>query len=271
MSLLSLIKEGLSSASKASTRIWTKHGKEIMVYGGVGLMAVSDILTVGATIKATRAIEEYKEEISQNDKEAKMEPKEMVKKTAKYYVPAITSFTIGAVGIIVGFRSAVTNGATAFAAYQMTDKALNELKKATKEELPEKKQKKINERVVQNRIVSNPPQTDNIVNTGRGNILFQDPFDERMYFRADEQFVRHAVFELNKDMNNSIENTVPASAFYKHLGLESFPLMDDYLWDANDGEIECEIEYTSMGDLEPCGYIVFYNQPIYSGESKYDY
>ena len=97
--------KGAIARTKAKAK---KHAPEIMVAVGVANIFISIGLAIDGTRRATKAIDEKKEAISKAEhkpvKEVILTKKEVIKTTAKYYIPTAISAALATSCIISANR-----------------------------------------------------------------------------------------------------------------------------------------------------------------------
>ena len=101
-----------------------KHSPEILTGLGIAGMFGSIIFTVQATVKATKAVENKKRELNKE----KLNSREIVSVSWKYYIPTVVSFVSGAACVLGSDTITKKRTAAIAAAYSITETALTEYK-----------------------------------------------------------------------------------------------------------------------------------------------
>lgn len=247
----------LHTVTEAGKTIWDTHGTKIMFYGGLACTGVATILAADGAIKANDVLAKKKAE-----SEEELTMKEQIKTVAPHYIPAFALWTVGAAAQIGGFKTEVTNGVSALAAYKMAEMAKEELEKSTKNVIGEKKVQKIREDIVQQHRVSHPVTQSKIVLTGNGDQLFYEPYSNQ-YFKSSIDSVRKAVDEINNYIYSSPEDMATINNFYNALRIpNNLAWGDDFIFSSNN-PLKLEFEYTGDDAGNPVAELWFVNSPMY--------
>lgn len=192
-----------------------RHSPEILTGFGIAGMLTTTVLAVGATPKALKAIEEKKDEICENE----LTPVEVVKATWKYYVPAGTMFVFSTACLIgAGSVNAKRNAALA-AACKLSETAFTEYREKVVETMGEKKEKTVREKIAKDHIEALDIKDEDIINTGRGSVLFLDPYTQRAFY-SDWNIIEKAANEINKRMLHDINGYASLNEWYDEIGLD---------------------------------------------------
>ena len=125
---------GMISAARIAI---VKHGPDILTAAGVIGLVVSGIMAVSQTPKAVDILRNHEEEVGE------LTTKEVIVDCWKYYLPSVSLAVLSVGSIIFARRIDAKRMAAWAAAYQMSENALVRLKESVKDELGEKKLKKI--------------------------------------------------------------------------------------------------------------------------------
>lgn len=239
-----------------------KRSPEILTGIGIAGMITTTVLAVKATPKALRLIEEEKriqnrellDEARKNGDEEcakidKLKPIEVIKVAWKPYIPAMVT---GAASItcLIGASSVNAKRNAALAtAYELSKTALTEYKEKVVEEIGEKKEKIIRDKIDQDHLDKNPASKNNIVITNNGEQLCYDGVSGR-YFKSDLEAIKAAVNRINREM--VYDNYVSLSDFYDELGLERTDVSDNLGWNLDSGFIEISFGTRMADDGRPC-------------------
>ena len=168
------------------------------------------VLAVKATPAAIRDIQEAQSELLEISK------LDIVKLTWHHYIPAalIGGATIAS---IVGVQSInMKRQAALVGLWSLTDRAFLEYKAKVIETLGEKKEQKIVDEIVEERMQNADNFNKEIIVTGQGTHRFKDTISGR-YFEGDLESVRSAVNDINFQCINEMYASV--NDVYRLLGL----------------------------------------------------
>lgn len=143
--------------------------------------------------------------------------KEWLEKNWRKLVPVGVSSVLTA-GCILGASKASSRRTAAItAAYSISEKAFAEYKDAIVEELGERKEKAVRDKIAQNHVDQAPPSSQVIIG-GSGPVICREEFTGR-YFNSDIETLRKAVNEINAQLNR--DDWAYLSDFYDRIGLAS--------------------------------------------------
>lgn len=247
-----------SKAISGGKTIWDTHGTKIMFYGGVICTGVATFLAADGAIKAKEALEEAKEE-----SEESLTIKEQTKIIAPKIAPAVGVWAVGALSACGGFKTEVTNGASAVAAYQLSELARAELEKATKEKVPKSKVNEINKGIVaQHRELYSTKDT-RIVGTGLGDALFFEPWSHT-YFKSSVKAIEQAVELFNSRLYVDENGEISFNEWLGILGLPSNGEWgEDFIFTC-ENPMSVDFIYDKADDGTPCGELYYGNRPQYT-------
>jgi hypothetical protein len=232
-------------------RFLAHHSPLILTGLGVSGVVTTAVLAVKATPKALQILEEEKEHLDQIEKEqnAWMCKFEVVKLVGPEYVPAI-GMGLATCACIIGAHNIHTRRNAALASlYALSEKTLIAFQEKVVEDYSEGKLQKLKDGVVQKKIEQNPPSTDKVVLTGKGDHLFHDSHSGR-YFRSSVDAVKIAFLKLSTLFTS--DNFVTLNELYYELGLDPVKMGDMVGWHAEGGNIEPSFTTAlTLGD-EPC-------------------
>lgn len=236
-----------------------KHEPEILMGMGISGLIFSTVWAVKATVKATRAVINYKD--SKNiDKVTK---KEVIKLTWRYYWPVVASTAISIPLIIAGNRVSNKRYAALAAAYSISETALLEYQEKTRDLLGEKKAREIQESIDSDKINKTYTGTNQIIMTGNGESLFYEPLSGR-YFKSNWNDIAKAANELNAQALSELVSQITLNEWFDRLGLEDTEVGDIMGWEL-DGKpynlIDISISSHITKDNIPCGAISYRRTP----------
>lgn len=234
-----------------------KKSPEILIGLGVAGMITTTVLAVKATPKAMKLIEEAKQA---KETEEDLKPVEVVKATWKCYIPAAVTGVVS-IACLIGANSVNARRNAALAtAYKLSETALSEYKEKVVEEIGEKKEKLIREKISQEHLDKNPASKNTIVITNNGDALCYDGVSGR-YFKSSINKIEKAINDLNRTM--TYDMYVSLSEFYDALGLEHTDVSDRLGWNLDDGLLEIEFDTRFADDGTPCITLEYRVKPRY--------
>lgn len=202
----------------------------------VGVVTTT-VLTIKATPEAMKIIEEEKQ------KKEEITKVEVVKLTWQCYIPTAIMGGI-TIACMVGATSInLKRNAAIVALYSLSKDNLKEYQEKVKEFVGDKKAEEIKDEIMKDRIEYNPYNTEQVIQTGKGNTLCYDSFSGR-YFTNDIENIRRIVNDLNWTMLSDMR--VSLNDFYYALGLGPVKMGDDYGWD-----IDRPIDMKFSSQLQP--------------------
>lgn len=252
-------KATIAKLIKNAQRAMSKHSPEILTGIGIAGMITTTVLAVKATPKATKLIEEKREELHLEPDE-KLAVVETVKTTWKCYVPAVIT---GATSIacIIGASSVNARRNAALAtAYNLSATALSEYKEKVVETIGEKKEKIIRDKIAEDHVKQNPVNQSPIIFTGKGTTRCMDMVTKQR-FVSDIEEMRKIVNDLNERMLR--DDYVSLSDFYYEVGLDTTSVSDDLGWNiGTTGLIKLDFDATIDTDGVPCIVVDYTVAPI---------
>ncbi len=243
-----------------------KKSPQILLGIGVAGGITTTVLAVKATPKAIRLLQEARYlkrggELTDSDSEEDLPlltPIEVIKATWKCYVPAAITGGLS-IACILGANSVHARRNAAIAtAYKLSETAFSEYKEKVVEEIGEKKEKVIRDKVNQEHVNERP--VTSVVFTGSGKTLCYDGVSGR-YFESDIAFIQKAVNEINRDM--TYDMYVSLSDFYDKLGLPHTDVSDDLGWNLDQGLVEVDFGSTIAPNGTPCVTLSYRVAPRY--------
>lgn len=171
----------ISAIAKSAKAGIIKHGPDLLTaFGTIGLI-VSGIMAVSQTPKAVDILRKHEEELEEDES---LTVKEVVADTWKCYLPSLILGVTSVASIIFARRIDARRMAAWAAAYQMSENALVRTKDAVKDELGERKLKKIEDAAGNKFMEEHPIEPSNILRTGNGEHLFCDYYSGRYFYSS---------------------------------------------------------------------------------------
>jgi hypothetical protein len=266
-----------------ATDVISKNSPAILTgIGAVGLVTTV-VLAVKATPKAIcliqdRAWEKYKEEVPNKDIEyhewLDVEPKtyqykaemkklgwkEVFKVTWKSYIPAAAVGIVTITCIIFSNHISSRRNAALVSLYTLTESAFKEYQNKIVETIGKNKELKVRDDISGDKIKENPVSKNEVIITGKGEVLCYDSLSGR-YFKSDIEQIRKMINDLNRDLLN--DNFVTLNEFYDAIGLMPIRLGDDIGWDVNKGMIDVRFSTQLSENDTPCLVLEYTIEPKY--------
>ena len=222
-----------------------KHSPEFLTGLGITGMITSTVLAVKATPKALTLIDDQKLRLG----EEKLSPIETIKAAWKPYIPAGALSLISISCILGATNINLRRNAALATAYTLSEKTLINYRNKVIDAIGEKKEKKIQEEIAQEKVNNNKINDSQIIVTSQGNTLCMDSISGR-YFRSDIETIKKAVNELNRQL--VFEHYISLNEFYDKLNLKHIKNGSDMGWNLDDGLIEVYFNTALADNDEPC-------------------
>lgn len=206
------------------TKTLTEFSPSILtIFGSVGLVA-SVGLAIGATVKATRIVDEHKDEIDQMPRK-QYKVAETVRLTWKCYVP-VTIVGGASLGCIIGANSInLKRNAALMATYVATENKLKDCQNWITEAVAGKSEKKDGDE-------SEEKDSKPLIFDGH-KVLCKDGFSGRLFETTLSQ-IRTAESRMNQMM--PYEYKVTVNELYDNLDLERIEAAEHFGWDLERGD-----------------------------------
>ena len=217
----------------------SKYSPTILAISSSALAAASVAAAVYATPKALDAIE----------RDRARTPKEVIRTTWKYYIPAVALFSASVV--CTGSSIGIVNKRTSalHAAVNISEASLANYKLHTKKLLGEK-EKIIRDGINEDYVQDHPVKDDCVIDTGFGKTLCLEETCGQ-YFYSDIDKIKSAINRLNERMLNY--DYVTLNELYSEYGIKETSLGNDFGWDmSRDGLIELRPTSCLTSNGRPC-------------------
>lgn len=250
-------KLNLSAILKDAKTAIVKHSPEILTGIGIAGMITTTVLAVKATPKALRLLED-----ARYDKGEELTVQEKVKAAWKPYIPAIAT-GVASSACLIGANSVNARRNAALAtAYQLSTTAFSEYKEQVVETLGEKKEEAIKEKVAKKKVEQNPPESKEVIITGKGTTLCFDVAFGR-YFESDIETIKRSINALNYRLLSEVY--VSLNDFYDELGIDRIDVGEDLGWNVGrDGMVEVSFGTAMSTDNRPCITLQYHVAPRYN-------
>ena len=224
----------------------SKNSPSILTGLAVGGLFTTVAFAVKATPKALDLIDTLYRD---SDKEEYPTKLDMIKISWKVYIPA-ACMGAATIACIIGSNSINQRRNAALATvYDLTEAAFKEYKKKVVETIGKNKELKLRDDISGDHIKQNPPGNNEIIITGKGEVLCYDSLSGR-YFDSDIEQVRKAINELNKEFLSDM--WVSLNDLYYALGLSGIALGDKMGWDLDQGLVDVTFSSQVSEDDRPC-------------------
>ena len=229
----------------------SKHSPEILTAIGVVGMITTTVLAVKATPKALEKIEEKKEELNLEPAD-NLTTVETVKAAWKPYIPAVVT-GVFATGCLIAANSVHAKRYAGLAtAYQISTTALNEYREKVVETIGEKKERVVHDKIAEDRVKKNPPETQEVYVVEGNKTLTYDVLSGR-YFMSDRSLIERVQHELNRKMDRGIEHSISLNEFYTEIGLPQIPVGNQVGWAIGTNNDMIDIYFSStLTEQGPC-------------------
>lgn len=175
--------------------------------------------------------------------------REIVKYTWKSYIPTAIMGLV-TIGCIVGaHKEHLRRNAALVSLYSLTETAFKEYKEKVVETIGKNKELKVRDDISADRIKHNPVGDNEIIFTGKGEMLCYDSMSGR-YFKTDIEKVRKAQNELNRRLMS--EMFISLNEFYDELGLSHIRLGEEMGWNIDKDLINITFSAQLTEKEEPC-------------------
>lgn len=251
----------ISDIGKNLAGLISENSPTILSSLAIGGLISTAVLSVKATPKALSLIEaeierldieEYEKPRLRSDVESlprMFSVRDTIRITWKCYIPA-ASIALASVVCIVQSNSINSRRIAAVAgAYTIAERALHEYQSKVVETIGKNKELRIRDEIASDRIKENPPGTNQVGITGKGDILCYDSISGR-YFKSSVEHIRQVINNLNNRLMSEMYITL--NELYYDLGLPRTSIGDDLVWDLAKGLIEIRFSTQLSEDQEPC-------------------
>lgn len=264
--------ESLTQTVKNLGGVISKNSPTILTGAAVAGLITTTILGIKATPKAISVLDDYTwnlylDEGLDEDKvpfsewvvwKTKNDPtpkKDIFKLTWKLFIPTVAVGTATIICIIGSNRISLRRNAALASLYGLTQTAFSEYKAKVVETIGKNKELKVRDDISGDRVKNNPPSRNEVILTGKGEVLCYDSLSGR-YFKMDIEKLRKIINELNRDLISDM--FLSLNELYDAIGLDRIKLGEDIGWDVNKGMIEIDFSAQLTEDDTPC-IVINYN------------
>lgn len=233
-----------------------KHSPEILTGLGITGMLSSMVLAVKATPKALTLINEQKKNLNKED----LSSIEVIKTVWKTYLPS-GILSVLSISCILGATSInLRRNAAIATAYTLSERTLINYRNKVIDAIGEKKEKKIQEELAQDKVNKNKIDDKQVIITSNGETLCMDSLSGR-YFKSDIETIRKAVNDLNRQL--TFQQYISLNDFYDELGLKHIKNGSYMGWNLDDGLIEVYFNTALADNGQPCIVVEYDISPRY--------
>lgn len=254
MNLLKVLDNDIVSIEKLTK----KHSPELLT--GLGIIGFG--ATIISTVKATRKVDAELRRIDMTMPEDTPKKEEVwikAKAVTPIVAPTIILGASSVACVISSHKTMAARLASATAAYEIRNKAFSEYKEAVIEEIGEKKEQKIRDKVAEKRVQES---TYDIPQPVTATQLFMEE-STGQYFRSSREDILQAVMRFQKDL--MVENYMTVSEFFDYLNVDELrhtPLTDATGFN-NETGIEVYFSVAQASNGEPVSVLCYRDLPLY--------
>lgn len=263
--------DSISNIAKNLGGVISENSPTILTSLAVAGLISTSVLAVKATPKALFLIDDhlykqYGEDMygehgnTVSERLASIPKRELIRVTWKCYIPA------GAVGlasiccIIYANQIHLRRTAALASLYGITEATLKEYQSKVIETIGKSKELKVRDEIAGDRVKANPPGSNQVIITNKGDVICYDSLTGR-YFKSSVEQIRRALNKLNQRLMS--EMFISLNELYYELGLANTKLGDDLGWDLDKGLIEISFSTTLTEQEEPCLVLNYEVSPKY--------
>lgn len=234
-----------------------KHSPEILLGFGIGGMITTVVLSVAATVKAVKAVDERHKQMRKTPK-----TREIIKTSWKYYIPAFITGT-ASIACLIGSNTVNSKRNAALAtAYALSESAFKRYGEKVVETIGEKKERQIREKVSEEIVSEHPVNESRVILASNGETLCYDEISDN-YFMSDMNRIQKAANDINRRLRD--EMFIPLNDFYCELGLGNAKCGNLLGWYIEKGYLEVKFDTQLSNDGRPALVMMYKVYP------KYDY
>lgn len=202
-----------------------------LILTGIGVAGVltTAVLTGKATVKATRLIDRHPYVEMGGGTARPIDNREKFTLVWQLYIPATITGIVTVGAVIASHQIGARRTAAMAGAYVLSSEAFKEYREKVSETMGKKKERAVQDAVVQDRLNSHP--VGEIITTGKGSTLCLEPFSMR-YFHSSRDDLMWAQNSLNHTVIN--HQYASLTDFYNLIGLDRTQMSDDLGWNSDE-------------------------------------
>jgi len=229
---------------------------------GVTGIATTVILAVRATPKALYLLEEEKlKRDPKGNTDISLDKLDVVKVTWKCYIPAALVGLGTVTCFIMAHSINMRRNAALAGLFTVSEAALREYQEKVIEVIGRNKEEKIHDALVQDHLDQNPVSKNEVIITGKGEVLFYDSWSGR-YFKSDMEKVRKSQNDLNHDLLGG-DMYLSLNSFYDELGIVRIKGGEEIGWTFDEGMLDIHFTSKITDTGIPCIVIEYKIKPVF--------
>lgn len=185
-----------------------------------------------------------------------LEPKDLIKRYWKDFIPPITTGTLTIVCILGANHIGTRRAAGLAAAYSLSERAFTEYREKVVERVGVKQEQSVRDEIAQDRVSATPGSREVIISGTK--VLCLDSYTGR-YFESDMETLKKAQNDTNYQILNDMYATL--TDFYDRIGLAKTRFSDEVGW-SNSELLELEFSTALTDDQKPCLVVTFKASPV---------
>lgn len=238
------------------------HSTTLLTGAGVAGTIATAYLTGRASFRAADLIGKEKSIINtaveENQDPVTLSKTETFQLVWVQYIPPVAVGILTIASIITANRISSKKIAALVVASGVSERAFQEYKDKVVEKLGARQDQKIRDEVAQDRVLTNPGNSREIVIAGTGEVLCFDTLTGR-YFQSTVEEIKRAENRVNYEIIHY--NSASLSMFYEEIGLPPTDYTDSVGWSMNN-PMEVQFSTVMSQDNRPCLSINFSRNPI---------
>ena len=240
------------------TKGFVKYSPQILTGLGSAGMVTTVLMAIKTAPKANLIVDDIVAEKGED-----LTTKEKVKTYGKIYWPVIAMGALSLTCFIGSNWCSHRHYVTLEAAYAIASNSLKTYQDKVIEVAGKKTAEKIDEKIVEEKIIAAPPQESKIIVTDKGKTLFFDLWSGR-YFESDMEAVRRAINNCNKYMIDN--DDLSLNQLYSELGMPETDMGDFMGWSVSCNSLLdiSMIPKLLDGDDRPVIALKFEEAPMYN-------
>lgn len=238
----------------------TKHYSPQLL---TGLGIVGFGATIVSTVKATREVDKALKSIDISEDTPK---KEVIWKKTKVVAPIVAPpviLGVSSVGCILGANKIQSARlASATAAYELTSKAFSDYKDAVLEEIGEKKEQKVRDKVAEKKVEEHPYCEPEAFEPVTSTQLFMESLTNQ-YFRSTKEEILQGIMRFQKAL--MVEDYMTVSEMFDYLDVDELrhtALTDACGFNSEQG-IDVYFSVAKAANGEPCTVLCYRDLPLF--------
>jgi hypothetical protein len=236
--------DGLIKVGKSLGGILQKNSSTILTGFAVAGILTTVVLAVKATPSALDDIS-----VAELHSDIPLTKKRIIAVSWKRYIPTAAVGTATIACIIGANAVGLRRNAALAGLYSLTETAFKEYQTKVVETIGRNKETNVRDNIDLDHITNNPVSKNEIIFTGKGEVLCYDSLSGR-YFKSDIEKIRRSINKLNRDLLS--ENFMSLNELYSELGLSNIALGYDIGWTVDHGLIKVSFSSQLTEEDTPC-------------------